>query len=589
MRRARELLVREAQGVAFTSDPRGMARGSRSDRSRRQYVDSPDGGWGWMIVLHFFLVNVFVMGTLKSFGFFFIAFQQEFLENAERTTWIGSIMSCLRLSAGPLGTVACGKLGEMGTAVLGALLVACGFLFTTMVNSVSLIYITLGMLVGLGFAFLYQSASIMIARYFKAKLSTAYAISRSGMGLTFALAPFIQLLLEQYGWRGCLLILGGLTLNLVPSGLLLRPIYLRADLEDGGEQCTDGSEEKAQEVLSDNDGFIEKNDKKGVVLSGDEDIVWVDAEKMEYLESTPSLGDEYITCSPDAAQDKHKEWNRCTDLEQSLKKTKDSNFCSDGDTDVNCENNESLYFSRPGCEAHQKLKCEDDREFCEVIGDKSSKPCTKGPVATEKLLDLALLFNPVFHVYTWTVVLCQLAYFIPYFHLAARAQTLGISPRRTSIIIALAGITETVAQLMSGWLADQNYTRRTHYLKVYLLLCGVLTLISPLATTFLWLLVYAICFAVFCGGYLPLLLPVMVDMLGVHKVRSVYGLSMFFVGFGCLTGPPAAAWLYDVTQTYSSSFYLAGSGYLLSFLLLLFEPLAYRYQKSHQQVGSGES
>uniref|UniRef100_UPI00358EBD60 monocarboxylate transporter 5 isoform X4 n=1 Tax=Myxine glutinosa TaxID=7769 RepID=UPI00358EBD60 len=366
MRRARELLVREAQGVAFTSDPRGMARGSRSDRSRRQYVDSPDGGWGWMIVLHFFLitrliedptnreqqVNVFVMGTLKSFGFFFIAFQQEFLENAERTTWIGSIMSCLRLSAGPLGTVACGKLGEMGTAVLGALLVACGFLFTTMVNSVSLIYITLGMLVGLGFAFLYQSASIMIARYFKAKLSTAYAISRSGMGLTFALAPFIQLLLEQYGWRG---------------------------------------------------------------------------------------------------------------------------------------------------------------------------------------------------------------------------------------------ITETVAQLMSGWLADQNYTRRTHYLKVYLLLCGVLTLISPLATTFLWLLVYAICFAVFCGGYLPLLLPVMVDMLGVHKVRSVYGLSMFFVGFGCLTGPPAAAWLYDVTQTYSSSFYLAGSGYLLSFLLLLFEPLAYRYQKSHQQVGSGES
>lgn len=55
---------------------------------------------------------------------------------------------------------------------------------------------------GLGFALLYQATSVVTVTYFRKRLATAYSIGRSGMGLTFALAPFTQLLLDQYAWQG---------------------------------------------------------------------------------------------------------------------------------------------------------------------------------------------------------------------------------------------------------------------------------------------------------------------------------------------------------------------------------------------------
>lgn len=74
-----------------------------------------------------------------------------------------------------------------------------------------------------------------------------------------------------------------------------------------------------------------------------------------------------------------------------------------------------------------------------------------------------------------------------------------------------AGITETLSQLLSGWIADQNWTKKYHYHVVYLLLAGVANLLGALATSFPLLLAYVVAFAGCCGGFMALVLPVLVS------------------------------------------------------------------------------
>lgn len=55
------------------------------------YSEVPDGDWGWIVAVAFFIVSVFTYGVIKSFGIFLNDLMCEFNETNSRVSWIISI------------------------------------------------------------------------------------------------------------------------------------------------------------------------------------------------------------------------------------------------------------------------------------------------------------------------------------------------------------------------------------------------------------------------------------------------------------------------------------------------------------------
>ena len=78
---------------------------------------------------------------------------------------------------------------------------------------------------GVGFSFVFVGSVVAVQNYFdkRRSLATGIAVAGTGAGV-FVMAPLIQYLIEEYTWRGALLIEGGFILNLIPFAMLLRPL-----------------------------------------------------------------------------------------------------------------------------------------------------------------------------------------------------------------------------------------------------------------------------------------------------------------------------------------------------------------------------
>ncbi|KAL6478212.1 hypothetical protein MHYP_G00140470 [Metynnis hypsauchen] len=194
-----------------------MAEGGRRSAA-------PDGGWGWMIVAGCFLTTICTRAVTRCVSIFFVEFHIHFSSDYSRTAWIHSLVDCTTMLCAPLGSYIGNRLSCRAAVMVGGLLSSVGLVLSSFATSLEYLYLSLGVLTGVGFAFCYTPAIAMVGTYFKVRKALAYGIAMSGTGIgTFILAPVVQLLIELYSWRGALLILGGLVSHLCVCGALMRP------------------------------------------------------------------------------------------------------------------------------------------------------------------------------------------------------------------------------------------------------------------------------------------------------------------------------------------------------------------------------
>ncbi|XP_071987870.1 monocarboxylate transporter 7 [Engystomops pustulosus] len=196
------------------------------------YTKVPDGGWGWVVALAFFFVEVFTYGVLKSFGVFFKDLMVYFEESNSRISWIVSICIFVMTFTAPLSTVLSNRFGHRPVVMFGGLLVGLGTMAASFARNIVEMYISIGVVCGLGFCLSFLPTVTILSQYFERRRSLVTAAASTGECFAmFAFAPAITALNDRVGWRYCLLTIGALQLNIVVCGALLRPIVIKLQEE----------------------------------------------------------------------------------------------------------------------------------------------------------------------------------------------------------------------------------------------------------------------------------------------------------------------------------------------------------------------
>uniref|UniRef100_A0AAZ3SAS8 Major facilitator superfamily (MFS) profile domain-containing protein n=1 Tax=Oncorhynchus tshawytscha TaxID=74940 RepID=A0AAZ3SAS8_ONCTS len=169
------------------------------------------------------------MGTVdekqSSLTVFFKDIQLIFGASYSQIAWISSIMLAAMYAGGPISSILVNRYGSRPVVIAGGVMCGIGMVTASFGNTITHLYICVGVVGGFGLSFNLQPSVTIIGKYFQVKRPLANGLAMAGSPVFLCtLAPINQFLFNQFGWRGSFFILGALLLNCCVAGSLMRPI-----------------------------------------------------------------------------------------------------------------------------------------------------------------------------------------------------------------------------------------------------------------------------------------------------------------------------------------------------------------------------
>ncbi|XP_063080072.1 monocarboxylate transporter 10-like [Engraulis encrasicolus] len=199
-----------------------------TSRSTPEIRPPPDGGWGWVIVFSSFLYNVLVLGYHNSFGVYLISLLDTFGETSQKTAWVGSISYGIIMICGPLSGKLTVRYGAREISIIGSIIIMISIICSSFAPTLNVMFLTHGILTGIGSSFAFTPGMIMISQYFTSNRALATGIVMSG-GAAGALVQtrLHQYLIDTLGWRRSLRVFSTLMILLIMAGFTYLPLNPR--------------------------------------------------------------------------------------------------------------------------------------------------------------------------------------------------------------------------------------------------------------------------------------------------------------------------------------------------------------------------
>ncbi|ORY21217.1 major facilitator superfamily domain-containing protein [Naematelia encephala] len=185
----------------------------------------PDGGYGWVVIFSCAVITWWFVGTTYSWGILQASLVEAGLSSSSTLSFVGSLtVTCIAVLA-IVNARVIRALGARYTGVLGILLLGLGEVlggFCT--HNVGGLFVTVGIIMGIGSSLCFMTVSVTPAQYFSKKRGLANGIVYAGGGLggtviSFAMDGLIQRLGPAWTFR----VIGMITLATgLPAAWLIK-------------------------------------------------------------------------------------------------------------------------------------------------------------------------------------------------------------------------------------------------------------------------------------------------------------------------------------------------------------------------------
>jgi MFS family permease len=181
--------------------------------------------YAWVVVWATFVCLALIFGVSYSFAAFFESFAVEFSAQRADVSWIFGLSGFVYFVLGAGGGMLADRFGPRIVCSAGMALIALGLLATSWATSLQAVYVSYGLLVGLGIALVYTPSIASVQPWFTTRRGLAGGIASSGVGAGTLLVPvLVAMAIGPMPWREAMqvLALGVLVLGLLAAALLRR-------------------------------------------------------------------------------------------------------------------------------------------------------------------------------------------------------------------------------------------------------------------------------------------------------------------------------------------------------------------------------
>ncbi|XP_044741743.1 uncharacterized protein LOC123302738 [Chrysoperla carnea] len=590
----------------------------------------PDGGWGWLILLGSMMVNILVPGTVKSFGVLFVEFLEVFEASPAAAAWIPALCYFLYSSLGPLSSILSVKYSYRTVTILGGTFAAVGMIVSFWASSVTYLYFSYGILVGTGAGLSFPPTVYIVTSYFVRLRGLANGLCISGSALgSIILPPVLRILLEYYGYRGAVLIMGGITLHVWVGALFYDPVekHLKRVLKtsyDDAMSITSGdlqNESKAplNQIESKQNQIIHSSTIDESTAKLHDKLLTSDKSSSIFVRSASSAAVQNFQ-SPVLERTRKismpmpKEMNNSQmHSTPALHAVPESVVHNHTSFDYFSQTN--LPSSRVSSRVRLPIRSPSTSSFNYVstpyhgstlsaihpqqfASSLTLKSITFSPISkckhaennkideenseetTQKLFDISLLKDPIYLIILISNSTNAISYTNFIILLPAYATSLGFDKTSAAYLISVVSALDLVGRIGGSALSDLNLIPKTWYFIGGLLVSGFGLAILPSTNTYSMICVCCGIFGLASGIYVGITAIIMADMLGEDRLTSTYGISLFVNGILQLIGPPlCGVWVEFSHNSYDSLFFALGLILIAGSSIWSFVPFIRRNKK----------